>query len=101
MPVTTYIQTKFGSYNDDLEIKEMLYEITKITGRLWMARTTRLKGCRGFFLIKKPGREVTELYVHQHSIEYQVITCVRTVGELRAYLLGVLSACDNKGDSND
>lgn len=92
MPVTTYIPTEFDNH-DDNEIAKMVCELTNITGKLWMARTTYIDGCRGF-LRKKPKREVTELYVHQHSIEYQIITCVRTVGELRAYLFGALGAWD-------
>ena len=78
--------------HDDEELQSLLDEMYEKTGYKWYAETL-------FRGRHKVG--TTSLYKSLGYGEYQVLYCVRTIREAKAYLLGALDSIDKYKDEEN
>ena len=97
MPVTTYVMREPGRHPDE-DLAELIDEINQKTGEKWIAEDYRVWVQRWFL----PARQETRTSLMKHIVgsEYQVMQCVDTVKEAKAYLYGALG-CSSEGTQGE
>ncbi len=96
MPVTTYMSILPGKH-EDKELSSLVDEMCERTGDLWVVETA-FEFKRKLFRQEKKIERYTRLYKHQHSIEYQVLMCVNTIREAKAFFIGALGILEKADD---
>ena len=96
MPITTTLLEPPPPHRDH-ELQELLDELTRYSGRGWYAITHSYVASRRIFRAPRIGTTV-QLLARLTGAEYQEFTCVKTMSEAKAYLIGavgVYRAMDN------
>ena len=97
MPVTTYLNVLPGNH-EDKELSGLVDEMCKRTGDLWVVETA-YRFEKKLFMKEKKVEAYTQLYKHMSSSEYQVLTCVSTIREAKAYLFGAVGILEKVNEA--
>ncbi len=88
MPVTTYLN-QLPPRHKNITLATLIDQLNDVTGECWTVETHYYQQRRLFRkLEEKQGK--TRLYKHIYLTEHQIITCVNTINEAKAYLYGAL-----------
>lgn len=88
MPVTTFLIREPGRHDDE-ELAELIDEINAKTGERWVVETRAVRVTTRWF---RPDETHSYINLMKWMVgaEYQLMQCVNTVGEAKAYLYGAI-----------